>query len=297
MKKAMLVLAVAFGVSSAFAQDLTSKKGEPFLPETDDWAVSIEANPLLNYLGNALNGNTSNTPPSWNFLNSNLTIIGKMFKDEKTAYRAIIRIGTGSVKTTEMIADATVTTPPTFPAPYPMVSDVEKVSGNSIGLGGGLEMRRGKTRLQGVYGGEALLWTSAGKTTYEYGNALSATVDATAATSTDFGGNLGVDPQYLVNARMTESKTGRTLAFAVRGFIGAEYFIFPKMSIGGEFGWGIGISSTGAGSETWEMRDPAAPGAGVGITRDTGKSSAFWIDVDQNLFGTGNASLRLNLHF
>jgi len=33
MKKSVLGLALAFGVSSAFAQDLTSKKGEPILPE------------------------------------------------------------------------------------------------------------------------------------------------------------------------------------------------------------------------------------------------------------------------
>jgi len=51
MKKSIALVAMAFGVTSAFAQDLTSKKGEPFLPEAGDYAISIDANPFLNYLG------------------------------------------------------------------------------------------------------------------------------------------------------------------------------------------------------------------------------------------------------
>ena len=33
MKKSVLVVALAIGVTAAFAQDLTSKKGEKYLPE------------------------------------------------------------------------------------------------------------------------------------------------------------------------------------------------------------------------------------------------------------------------
>jgi hypothetical protein len=43
MKKSVFMIALAFGVSSAFAQDLTSKKGEPILPEAEDWAISMDA--------------------------------------------------------------------------------------------------------------------------------------------------------------------------------------------------------------------------------------------------------------
>jgi hypothetical protein len=42
MKKSIALVALAFGVTSAFAQDLTSKKGEPILPEADDWSVGID---------------------------------------------------------------------------------------------------------------------------------------------------------------------------------------------------------------------------------------------------------------
>ena len=67
MKKSVLALAMAFGVSSAFAQDLTSKKGEPILPEAGDWAISASANPFLNYIG--MLGSASNSAPQFNFLN------------------------------------------------------------------------------------------------------------------------------------------------------------------------------------------------------------------------------------
>jgi len=82
MKKSVLALAMAFGVTSAFAQDLTSKKGEPILPEAGDWAIGIDATPFLNYAGQLLSTSGSSAP-TWNFLNGNNTIIGKMFKDEK----------------------------------------------------------------------------------------------------------------------------------------------------------------------------------------------------------------------
>ena len=68
MKKSIALVALAFGVSSAFAQDLTSKKGEPFLPEAGDYMIGIDANPFLNYLGNFFGKTVANTAPTFNFL-------------------------------------------------------------------------------------------------------------------------------------------------------------------------------------------------------------------------------------
>ena len=96
MKKSVLVIALALGVTGAFAQDLTSKKGEPILPEAGDWAISMDADPIFSFVGNAFNGNTGNAAPGVNWLNANQTIIGKQFIDEKNAYRAIVRIGFNS---------------------------------------------------------------------------------------------------------------------------------------------------------------------------------------------------------
>ncbi len=298
MKKSVLALAMAFGVTSAFAQDLTSKKGEPILPEADDWAVSIDATPFLDFAGKLLS-TTGASAPNWNHLNANNTIIGKMFKDEKTAYRGILRIGLNSASQTTKVLDPTATAP-TFPALPTYKEDKYKMSSKFIGLGAGIEMRRGKTRLQGYYGADAMLWFAGSKDKYTYGNALNptGTTPVTVANSTNFGSNITTDT-YNNAARITEKKSGTTFGLGIRGFLGAEYFIFPKISVGGEFGWGIGFSTTGKSKTITESINNTNTGT---QEVEGSKSGGFSIDTDRNKFGTGGAigasgALRLNLHF
>jgi len=313
MKKTVLIMAMAFGLSSAFAQDLTSKKGEPILPEAGDWAISWDATPFLQYAGNFLNGATStNSAPTSNWVNSSFqTITGKMFKDEKTAYRASVRLGFGGVTNRGMINDATVTTAPTYPNQIAQKEDKLKISNHNIGIGAGMEMRRGKTRLQGYYGGELWIWMSGSKDTYTYGNSLAATgtvVQANAATTTGFGSNASLVANGLASnlttdtygngARVLTAKAGSTFGVGIRGFIGAEYFIFSKISIGAEYGWGLGLSTTGASTFTMESVN-LAPAATGSQTKTTSKGSAWKVDTDINGggSGTGTGSLKLTLHF
>jgi hypothetical protein len=305
MKKSVLVIALAFGVTGAFAQDLTSKKGEPILPEAEDWAISMDASPIFNYVGNAFNGSTSNNAPGTSWLNSDQTIIGKKFIDEKSAYRVLVRVGFTNETTKAMIADATVTTAPVYPEVPAMVEDKMKVRNTNIGVGLGKEFRRGKTRLQGYYGADAMIWISSGKTLYEYGNALATSAPiVTVANSTNFGSNITTD-SYGNAARITERKTGMTFGLGVRGFIGAEYFIFPKISIGAEYGWGIGFQTTGKGKQTVESISGTTIGS---IETETAGSSKFGFDTDMNnntIFGfngsgsgaTGSGSMRVTFHF
>lgn len=288
---------MAFAATSAFAQDLTSKKGETILPESGDWSIGVDATPFLNYAGQLLS-NAGATAPTWNFLNGNQTIIGKMYTSETMAYRGILRIGMNSSKSVADIADATVTTAPTYPNLPSMKEDEMKSSSSFIGLGAGIEMRRGKTRLQGFYGADAMVWHSGAKQTYTYGNALAASgtvVTVNSGTTTNFGSNMTTDT-YGNSARVLENKIGATTGFGVRGFIGCEYFILPKISVGAEFGWGFGITMTGEGST--DIESVGGSPASVGKqTLVTGKSSALMLDVDRNAFGTGNGSLRMNFHF
>jgi len=308
MKKITMLTALAFFAMNAFAQDLTSKKGEPYLPEADDWAISFDAVPFMNYAGNLFSGSTSSNPsPGANWVNPGyMTITGKMFMDETTAYRGTVRLGFNSGKVTEKINDASVTTPPTFPNASPQKDDVWKHSERAIGIGGGIEMRRGKTRLQGFYGGEVMIWMSGEKNTFTYGNAIStATPIITPAASTDFGATAtstgsnvtGVTDPFGNAARITEDKPGSTFGFGVRGFIGAEYFIFSKIAIGAEYGWGIGFSSTGAGSQSMESIGGSPISVGS-MTVETGKSSGFGLDTDINEgTGSGTISLKATFHF
>ncbi len=268
MKKSGLVIALAFGITSAFAQDLTSKKGEPILPEAGDWSIGIDATPFLTYAGGFLSG-AGATAPTMGFFGTSNAILGKKFIDEKTAYRGGLRLGFGSSKSAVKVATNPATTPTTY------VDDVTKTSGTNIALTAGKEYRKGKTRLQGYYGAEAGIFLSTGKTTYTYGNAASTWT--------------------IGKPHATEAKIGATFGLGARAFIGAEYFIFPKMAIGGEFGWGLLLTTTGEGqtvSESWDGTKTTQ------TTVKTGKSSSFIIDTDNqnSMFGPA-AAIHLSLHF
>ena len=288
MKKSVFVIALAFGVSSAFAQDLTSKKGEPILPEANDWAISFNADPIFKYVGNAFNGNTSNDQPGVDFLNGYFAIVGKKFIDEKSAYRVIARLGFNSTTNKGMIAQVGATAP-VFPNAPAMVEDKQKVNSTFIALGAGKEWRRGKTRLQGFYGADAMILISTAKTKYEYGNAASAINFPSASNTFNFGSNLDVANEE----RTTETKAGFGFGIGVRGFIGAEYFILPKIAIGAEYGWGIAFNVQGKGKESVESIGGTTPAPGITET-ETGGNSSFGFDND---LSQGSASLKVTFHF
>ena len=334
MKKSVLALAMAFGVTGAFAQDLTSKKGEPFLPEAGDWSIGIDASPLFDYAKSMIGAGAGATSPSFNFLTGNNVIIGKMYKDEKTAYRAAIRLNSTSNKYSHAITDAAQlsATASTSTAAFQTSSepkvDKASVATRNIALSAGMEMRRGKTRLQGFYGGEFGIWGGSTKEKYSYANDLMQNTDATkqfdadnSTYSTDWSaindangnpigtnvvadlGNYGYLASTTDAARVLKRKSAGNIGVGVRAFIGAEYFIFPKISIGGEFGWGIGYQINTKNKTTLDAEGTDS-GSGTQTAQEvkhkdnTNRGSSFVIDTDnKNSLVGASASLRLNLHF
>lgn len=313
MKKSIALVALAFGVSSAFAQDLTSKKGEPFLPEAGDYMIGIDANPFLNYLGNFFGKTVANTAPTFNFMNGNRMIIGKYFKDATTAYRLGIRIGLDNKTTKNYLNDVTEA-PGAYPTLPTKIEDSWKHGQTNIGLMVGIEKRKGKTRLQGFYGADFMIFGSTTKDKYAYGqNVDGTTVGLTGVTpgplgntsSFNGGANVGANAIIGVNGqtsgRVASKTVGNGLGFGLRAFIGAEYFILPKISIGGEFGWGVGFMTGGKTKTTVESIGGAAP-ANTSVTQTVKNGGHLVLDTDLNNTSTGSilapsASLRLNLHF
>ena len=259
MKSRFILLFALMASICVNAQDLTSKKGENYLPEQGEWAIGFDAHPFLDYFGNLFNSNA--VGPSANYVNSVNTIYGKMFTTPNSAYRAKVRIGLNTVTDKEFVTDLSSSDPAAT------VEDEQKISSTFVGLGAGLEKRRGNTRLQGVYGAEAFIWLSNSKTTYEYGNAL--------GSSNPINSNV-FDPSM---DGITEVKSGSVFGVQVRGFIGCEYFIVPKISIGAEYGWGIAFSSEGDGETTGE----AFTGSAVeSTTVSTAGGSSISLDTDIN---------------
>jgi hypothetical protein len=294
MKKIFAAILLCAFATAAIAQDATtttteapvlkSKKGEAYLPVTDEWALGVSANPFLDYLGNFLNGTDDNAGPTFDYPTnpaSRIGVFGKLMKDEKTAYRLRFNLGIGSRTNKATVTQNELNPDPAYPA---FTEDWQKVSTTSILIAPGIEKRRGSTRLQGVYGAELVIGYNSSKTTYDYGNSLSADFP-NVGNSHEFGDN------NLINAttRATEDKTGASFLVGARGFIGVEYFIAPKISLGGEFGYLLGFETLGRSTrktETWDGANAAIRNTETDVLGNNGFSS-IGVGLD-NLTGSIN---------
>jgi hypothetical protein len=252
----MLVLLITTLTS---AQDLTSKKGEDYLPQSGDWSIGFDATSTLNYVGNLFN--SSAIAPTTDYLIAN-TIYGKIMSDDNAAWR--VNLGLNLLKTIDntMVQDLD-----TSASSGDMVEDKYTNGTTQINLSFGKEWRKGSTRLQGVYGAEALFGISSVTEKWEYGNSA----------KDRFASN---DP--------IESKSGLSFGFGLRGFIGVEYFILPKISISGEYGLSFGFNTQGGGSNTTETYDWNDDDIDTD-TMDNSSDSSFGLLND-------NSSGRLGLH-
>ncbi len=329
MKKSIALLALAFGVTGAYAQDLTSKKGEPILPEADDWSIGVDATPFLNYAGNFIGGNGLNSAPTFTNYGANQTIVAKKFTDAQNAYRVIFRLGmhSQSFKNKVLQPVASTSAAVTFPTETATVEDKATHSSSFIGIGVGMEKRKGKTRLQGFYGADVFVWFSSSKDKFKYGNSLTQQVvggttdpdvDPTntsyntnwnAVAPATFGSsNLGAGITNVTGVtgyRKTLEKPGGQFGLGVRAFIGVEYFVMPKISIGGEFGWGVGLAMNLKSKTVYEAEGNDAGGneQKSDITVTAKRGMEFILDTDANAAASAsynlnpNATIRLNFHF
>jgi len=289
MKKVISLIVVFFILLNINAQiKLETKAGAPILPEEGDWAIGFDADPFLNYIGNLLNSNA--VAPSANWTNSDLAITGKMFKDDNTAYRLKLRLGLGGTKYNNMIDTSTSL----FGDPAYM-TDTYSYSYMNIQMGAGIENRRGKGRVQGVYGGEMLIGMSGTNESISYADQFDDQHTATWTTLFSENPN-NITTTSSNGPRPTEINEGSTFTMQLRGFVGVEYFIFSKISVAAEYGWGLIISSQGEGSTVTESFGLASASATessiVTTTTKTPGNSNWGIDTDNN-----GANLSIIFHF
>jgi hypothetical protein len=314
MKKSIIVIASIFIASSIFAQDLTSKKGEPILPEQGDWAIGIDATPFLNYAGNFFGKTTTNASPGFNFVTRDQTLTGKYFTEAQMAYRVGLRIGLNTQTARKVVNDRAAQNVSTnFPAAVVSTENSWRRSNNALGLSAGIEKRKGKTRLQGIYGGEVGIYISSSKDKFTYGNVLIPTgsrpvfvdslADAMSSPTLGNANNVSTKPPIQgvgsAGARITERKNGTTFSFGIRGFIGVEYFVLPKISVGGEFGWGLGFTRQGKSTTIWESTSSSAANTTpLTTTIEGARQGSFKLDTDNtNSVWGPSGTLRLNFYF
>ena len=237
MKKSIVVIIFLLSSKLFFAQDLTSKKGEPYLPEAKDWCIGVDVGQVINYVNGFLK---TNAPASASPSISAFSIFGKYFKNEKKAYRGSLSIGFNSYDASNMVLDriASTNSVSVFPAAVTMKENIWNRKTSLIGLSFGIENRRGKTRLQGLYGAEVGLSISNSKDKFTYGNALNASIIspvdvdsiADAMYSPIFGdaNNINQNANTIIqgkvgNARIIERNNGTSVTFGLRAFAGVEY--------------------------------------------------------------------------
>lgn len=279
MRKLLLTAALVSAMAITNAQTMTSKNGTPILPEANDWSIGFEASPLLNYFGNMFNNTTNNSLWMDYPSNNSMTIVGKMVKDESTAYRAKVAINFGSKTVTAGASSFNNGSDSTY------IAKETKISSMNITLGAGIQKWRGKGRLKGYYGAEAMIgFGSSYDSTFTYNKAL------------NIAGGAGQPIQ------VSENKGGSIFGFGVNGFIGVEYFFAPKMSLSAEYTWGVAISSTGESELTYQQVNTTATAVESKSVKGS-KESNFNVGVGNtvtpniNSSTSGGGSIVLSFYF
>lgn len=334
MKKKVLIVTTLFSSMLTFAQEASSgddqvvknKKGYEILPKAGDIGLGFNTIPVLDMFLGTLNRATpfaGSTGVVSYVQASNNQIVGKYYLTNKSAIRARIGINTLSGSFVNQVQDAEVmykaslgTADDVAAASLIRVDDKLKFKKNNVLITVGYEMRRGYRRLQGFYGGEIGFGTNGSSQSVEYGNKFSDQYPV------QFTSNFNTSLVTTVNPTAPATRVSRTLEvknrggirFGVRGFIGIEYFIFSKISIGAEYGWGYAITTRRGAKSTVETYNNGQNGPEVliedvdvdtaeklkGFSVDNNNGSVFSMNNTlggNTALGGGAGALTLIFHF
>ena len=166
------------------------------------------------------------------------------------------------------------------------VVDSRNIRNNGVSIMAGIERRVGKRHVQGVFGAGLIYAAQVGATSYTYGNAM--TPDNQSPSTAYAYGNT---PQGFTSARIKNTVNANCRHyFGAVAFMGVEWFVAPKISVGGEvniaavYRWNGAVYSTveGYNTLTTQVED---------WTQLTSPNSNGFS------FGTGNIGGNINLTF
>ncbi len=274
-----------------------NKKGHEILPKAGDIAIGFNTIPVLDLFFSTLSRN-----PAYNGAgnivaytnNTNNQIVGKYFLTAKSAIRVRFGINTLSGSMTNRVQDSKALYDASFgsqddvnAAALVRVQDKTTFRKSNVMIAAGYEMRRGYRRLQGVFGGEVIFGGNSASQTTTYGNAFS---DQYAVQYTNNFNSYATTnhnptaPGRQVRNLSTDYRGG--FRMGIRGFIGIEYFIFAKISIAAEYGWGWAFTTRGKQTVKQEVYNNGQNGPSV-IIEDVNvdsneKTRGFSVDNNNN---------------
>jgi hypothetical protein len=294
MKKIFLTIMLFSTASLVLAQEnstatesssFESKNGFNILPESGDIAVGMTMDPIFNYLGNFLSGDAINSAPGASFLTnpqvSTNHLFAKYFLTDNSAIRATFGFNRVNNFDKQYVQDDEAIF--ADPLSNALKEDMVQTIASSFVVGAGYEMRRGNSKVQGYYGGNAFFMISNSRREYSYANPYSELNPN--PTTSDFGGNVLANDE-----RMKIDYDGQARGFGVGGFFGIECFIFPKVSLGAELGYNYIYTKTGQSRYHYESWNVDAVEEKIEIESPTSTS---------NFLGTANptANFFLMFHF
>lgn len=217
MKKINIIISFIFlGILCMNAQEEIEVKKKDYLPKAGNFAIGTDVTPVLRYFGNFFNLAGTN-----DFDISGTAIYGKYFLTDESALRAVFSIGSG-VNTDKGFArdDNAYYNDPLSNA---KIVDSKKTSTNDFYLSLAWQNFIGKNRLRGFYGVQALFDHNYTKEKYVYGNPMS-----------DFNQTPSSVYSYTNGERTLEKITAKEFKFGIGAIAGFEYYIIPRLCIGGE---------------------------------------------------------------
>jgi hypothetical protein len=211
-----------------------------YLPAAGDIALGTRWSTLVYAITNPIRKEPAADAQSFN----PYEIFGKYYITDQMAARASIAMQRFSSFEDQRTSKTGAAQPEEF------VMDRSELKDRSTLLKLGVEMRRGKKRFQGFYGGELVLGFASSYERYTYGNAL--TQDNPAVFSYNFDTN---ETNTITGNRVLGRDASGSRITGIRLFGGVEVFVSKKFSIAGEAGFGIYRYSTGTAIETRERMD------------------------------------------
>jgi hypothetical protein len=274
MKKYILFASACLLSLNLFAQQ--DKPEKNYLPEEGDVTIGINAIPFLKYLGNCFSDAGDNTinakkiggvpsvgfPVAPGLQNPTISIFGKYFLTDQTALRLNVGIGIGSKTQRKYVQDdAALAADPLSAA---QVEDSYKYRSTGFSMAAGYEWRRGGKRLQGFWGGQAVVAYSNSKHFFNYGNAITEInqTPSPSQTSTVWDNPVSgqtvptLNPNIGNNSRLLQQNDGRSWTYGVGGFVGVEYYIAPKIAIGCEMSLNLLWTTEGKSLQKSERFNP-----------------------------------------
>ena len=244
MKIKILLASACMMLASTTYVD-AKKPEKNYLPEAGDVTIGVNAVPFLNYLGNVFGKSDKNkinpekiggVPAVPGLDNPTMSIFGKYFLTDQTALRLNVGIGINSITQSGYVTDDAAAV--NNPLSVAEVEDTYKYRNSGMSIAVGYEWRRGSKRLQGFWGGQAILAYSNSKHFFGYGNAITE-INQDPSQYDDFNNwDFSVTPPTLENignnSRLLMQSDGRSWTYGLGGFVGVEYYIAPKISIGCE---------------------------------------------------------------